>query len=119
VSDEVRERVAAYSAQFPRVLATIPGRYHDMPYRVLFRLIAARLEATRRDAQPPEGYAASVELERDLGLVIASLRTHRGEHADCSVCSACCAASRHSASTWPRSTCDSTHMSIARCSRRC
>ena len=81
VSDEVRERVAAYSAQFPRVLATIPGRYHDMPYRVLFRLIAARLEATRRDAQPPEGYTASVELERDLGLVIASLRTHRGEHA--------------------------------------
>ena len=81
VSDAVRERVAAYSAQFPKALATIPARYHDMPYRVLFRLIAARLEATRRDAPPPEGYAAAVELERDLGVVIASLRTHRGEHA--------------------------------------
>jgi len=81
VSDAVRERVAAYSAQFPKVLATIPARYHDMPYRVLFRLIAARLEATRRDAPPPEGYAAAEELERDLGVVIASLRTHRGEHA--------------------------------------
>ncbi|HEV8381043.1 MAG TPA: phosphoenolpyruvate carboxylase [Gemmatimonadales bacterium] len=79
VSDAVRERVAAYSTQFPQALATIPTRYHDMPYRVLFRLIAARLDATRRDA--PEGYAAAVELERDLGLVIASLRTHRGEHA--------------------------------------
>src|SRR5439155_10856412 len=73
--------VADYSALFPRALATIPARYHDMPYRVLFRLIAARLEATRRDAPPPEGYGAAAELERDLGLVIASLRTHRGEHA--------------------------------------
>src|SRR5213592_1369512 len=79
VSDVVRERVAAYSAQFPKALATIPARYHDMPYRVLFRLIAARLEATRRDTS--DGYAAAAELERDLGIVIASLRAHRGEHA--------------------------------------
>jgi len=50
-----------------------------MPYRVLFRLIAARLEATRRDTS--DGYAAAAELERDLGIVIASLRAHRGEHA--------------------------------------
>src|SRR2546425_10529744 len=50
-----------------------------MPYRVLFRLIAARLEATRRDT--PEGYAGADEVERDLGMVIASLRAHRGEHA--------------------------------------
>ena len=79
VSDAVRERVACYSAQFPKTLATIPPRYHDMPYRVLFRLIAARLEATRRDT--PDGYAGAHELERDLGMVIASLRAHRGEHA--------------------------------------
>ena len=79
VSDVVRERVAAYSAQFPKALATIPARYHDMPYRVLFRLIAARLEATRRDTS--DGYTAAAELERDLGIVIASLRAHRGEHA--------------------------------------
>ena len=31
-------------------LAEIPARYYDMPYRVLFSLIAARLDATRRDA---------------------------------------------------------------------
>jgi len=79
VSDAVRERVATYSTQFPKALAALPARYHDMPYRVLFRLIAARLEATRRDA--PEGYVTAVELERDVGLVIASLRAHRGEHA--------------------------------------
>ena len=79
VSDAVRERVATYGAQFPKALATIPTRYHDMPYRVLFRLVAARLEATRRET--PEGYAVAAELERDLGMVIASLREHRGEHA--------------------------------------
>ena len=79
VSDAVRERVATYGVQFPTALAAIPPRYHDMPYRVLFRLIAARLEATRRDA--PEGYAGAAELERDLGVVLASLHAHRGEHA--------------------------------------
>ena len=79
VSEGVRERIATFGAQFPKALAAIPTRYHDMPYRVLFGLMAARLEATRRDT--PDGYAASSELARDLGVVIASLRAHRGEHA--------------------------------------
>jgi phosphoenolpyruvate carboxylase len=81
VSDAVRERVATYGAQFPKTLAAIPTRYHDMPYRLLFSLMAARLDATRRDESPPNGYATAAELERDLGAVIASLRAHRGEHA--------------------------------------
>src|SRR6266576_3599234 len=79
VSDTVRERIAAYAAQYPKALAAIPTRYHDMPYRVLFTLLAARLEATRRDEFG--GYGAAADLERDLGAVIASLRAHGGEHA--------------------------------------
>ena len=79
VSDAVRERVAAYGAQFAKTLAAIPTRYHDMPYRVLFGLIAARLDATRRDT--PDAYAGPDELAQDLGVVIASLRANRGEHA--------------------------------------
>jgi len=79
VSDAVRERITGYTARFPKALVAMPARYLDMPYRVLFRLIAARLEATRRDS--PDGYAAVAELEHDLGMVIASLRAHRGEHA--------------------------------------
>ena len=79
VSDAVRERVATYGAQFPKTLAAIPTRYHDMPYRVLFGLMAARLEATRRDT--PDAYAGPDELARDLDVVIASLGAHRGEHA--------------------------------------
>jgi phosphoenolpyruvate carboxylase len=81
VSDVIRERVAAYSTQFPRVFGEIPTRYHDMPYRVLFTLMAARLDATRRDAPPPQSYSGSAELEQDLRAVIDSLREHRGEHA--------------------------------------
>src|SRR5207302_4853161 len=68
-----------YTTLFRSALAAIPQRYHDMPYRVLFGLVAARLDATRRDE--PNGYATATELERDLGMVIASLRIHRGEHA--------------------------------------
>ena len=79
VSDAVRKRLSTYGAQFPQALAAIPARYHDMPYRVLFGLMAARLDATRRDE--PIGYDTVAELERDLGMVIASLRVHRGEHA--------------------------------------
>ena len=83
VSDTVRERIATYSAQFPDALAAIPVRYHDMPYRVLFSLIAARLGAARRDpgAGGGHGYASAAELERDLQDVLASLREHRGGHA--------------------------------------
>ena len=79
VNDDVRERIAVYSSRFPKALAAIPSRYHDMPYRVLLGLIAACLEATRREE--PNGYATAAELERDLRAVIASLRAHRGEHA--------------------------------------
>src|SRR2546425_4533127 len=81
VSDAVRERVATYGAQFHKTLAAIPTRYHDMPCRLLLSLMAARLDATRRDESPSNGYATAAELERDLGVVIASLRAHRGEHA--------------------------------------
>ncbi|MGE5801306.1 MAG: phosphoenolpyruvate carboxylase [Gemmatimonadota bacterium] len=79
VSDAVSGRIREYSAHFPKALAAIPTRYYDMPYRVLFGLMGARLDATRRDE--PHGYTGPSELERDLRDVIASLRAHRGEHA--------------------------------------
>ena len=79
VSDAVSGRIREYSAHFPKALAAIPTRYYDMPYRVLFGLMGARLDATRRDE--PHGYSGPSELERDLRDVIASLRAHRGEHA--------------------------------------
>jgi phosphoenolpyruvate carboxylase len=79
VSAEVRARIREYEARFSRTMTSIPARYHDMPYRVLFGLMGARLDATRRDE--PDAYPGPGELERDLRDVIASLRAHRGEHA--------------------------------------
>ena len=78
VSQVVIGRIREYSALFPQALAAIPARYYDMPYRVLFGLMRARLDATRRDE--PRAYAGPSELARDLADVIASLRAHRGEH---------------------------------------
>jgi len=79
VSEEVRDRVAEYSGQFAKAFAAIPARYYDMPYRVVLALMAARLDATRRNEA--HGYASASELEQDLQTIIASLRSHRGEHA--------------------------------------
>jgi phosphoenolpyruvate carboxylase len=79
VSEDVRDRVAAYSGQFARAFGAIPARYYDMPYRVLLALMAARLDATRRNEA--HGYGGASELEQDLQMIIASLRSHRGEHA--------------------------------------
>ena len=79
VSDEVRARVAEYSARLPGVLGAIPARYHDMPYRVMLSLVAARLDATRRDGS--EAYGGADELAADLRAVSASLAAHRGMHA--------------------------------------
>ena len=79
VSTEVAARVAEYAPRFPTVLGTIPARYHDMPYRVLLSLIAARLDATRQDG--PESYAGADGLIADLRAVSASLKANRGAHA--------------------------------------
>jgi len=79
VSESIRNRVAEYRGQFSKAFDAIPPRYHDMPYRVLLALMAARLDATRRTEAG--GYGGSSELEQDLQMIIASLRSHRGEHA--------------------------------------
>src|SRR5919197_1373868 len=81
VDEAVLERAADYARCFPDVLAALPGRYRDMPYRVLFRLMAARLEATDGDPPRPHGYAGADEFAADLGLVSRSLAAHRGTHA--------------------------------------
>src|SRR5690606_22028332 len=44
--DAIGERIEAYAAQWPDVMAAIRPRHADMPYRVLLRLMDARLVAT-------------------------------------------------------------------------
>ncbi|HKW42367.1 MAG TPA: phosphoenolpyruvate carboxylase, partial [Gemmatimonadales bacterium] len=79
VDEAVTRRSADYAACFPAAFAAVPGRYHDMPYRVFFHLIAARISATQRDEA--HGYGSAEELAGDLRLVSRSLLEHRGEHA--------------------------------------
>src|SRR5260370_7788991 len=50
-----------------------------MPYRLLLRLMAARIGATQRDGS--EGYAGADEFAADLALLSQSLAHHGGVHA--------------------------------------
>ena len=79
VDDAVLRRAAGYAARFPAALEAVPTRYRDMPYRMLLRLMAARLGATQRDEA--DAYAGADEFASDLGLVRGSLAGHGGVHA--------------------------------------
>ena len=79
VEEAVLERASVYAGRFPATFAEIPARYRDMPYRVLLRLMAARLAATQRD--DAQGYADAAEFAADLEVVSRSLEAHGGVHA--------------------------------------
>jgi len=75
----VHERVRQYAAHFGRAMGAIPLRHRDMPYRVLLRLMMARLQATHDDGSYP--YESPEEFLEDIGLIAASLRANRGTNA--------------------------------------
>ena len=79
VDDAVLRRAAEYIDRFPSVVAALPERHRDMPYRVLLHLMAARLHATSRDE--PFGYADADAFASDLHLIAKSLAGHRGARA--------------------------------------
>ncbi len=79
VDAEVEARIDDYRQLFPETYDAILPRHREMPYRVLLRLVEARLEATLADRDA--GYGDAGELTADLAAVAASLEAHRGEHA--------------------------------------
>lgn len=79
VDDAITERIEAYAAQWPDVMAAIRPRRADMPYRVLLKLIEAKLAGT--EAQAAHGYAGVDDFVGDLEMIDASLAHHRGDHA--------------------------------------
>ena len=79
VTSEVKARSEEYAGHFPHAAHAIPARHRDMPYRVLLRLVQARLQATHDDAAFP--YESSVEFLQDIELIVASLRANQGRHA--------------------------------------
>jgi phosphoenolpyruvate carboxylase len=79
VEDAVVERCDIYGKALPEVLETIPPRHRNMPYRILCRLMAARLKATAEDRS--NGYADAASLLDDLQVIADSLRRNRGSNA--------------------------------------
>lgn len=76
VSAAVQDLVERYRALLPEADARIRPRHRDMPYRMLLRLIGARLQATLQDAAT--GYVGVAEFEQDIAVISESLLANRG-----------------------------------------
>jgi phosphoenolpyruvate carboxylase len=79
VDEAVLRRAEEYGSRFPDARDAVPPRHRDMPYRVLLRLIAARLMATSLDEA--SGYASATEFADDLQCIATSLVNQQGSHA--------------------------------------
>lgn len=75
----IEESISNYRQHFSKAWGEIPNRHREMPYRVLLKLIQARLQATYDEAaypyESPEAFAA------DIALIAGSLAAHHGTHA--------------------------------------
>ena len=79
VSLVVMERIRAYAVDHPIENESINHRHRNMPYRVLLRLMGARLGATATDR--PGAYENADEFAADLQLIHDSLKSNQGGHA--------------------------------------
>lgn len=78
-SSDVYARRDHYLATLPEVAALINLRHRDMPYRVLLRLMRARVEASANGGE--HAYRDVEEFIADLEAIRASLHAHKGDHA--------------------------------------
>lgn len=78
-SSELMARIEFLRALLPAAAAKLKARQLDMPYRQVFRLMAARLGETAHDGGA--GYANADEFVADLHIIADSLLANRGEHA--------------------------------------
>src|SRR5690606_28211742 len=79
VDATIDARIRAYAAEHAAQYESISHRHRGMPYRVLLRLMSARLAATAADRAG--GYRTAREFCADLDAIRDSLRRHNGEHA--------------------------------------
>ncbi|WP_446831070.1 phosphoenolpyruvate carboxylase [Candidatus Foliamicus sp.] len=79
VGPDIRRRLRIYREHFPKVYGQLGPDERDMPFCVLFRLMAARLQATALDAA--FHYDDEREFLDDLEAVGDSLAAHGGEFA--------------------------------------
>ncbi|MEO8460991.1 MAG: phosphoenolpyruvate carboxylase [Dokdonella sp.] len=79
VAPNVLQRLAEYRELLPEAAARIRPRHANMPYRVLLRLIGARLIATGGDV--PTAYRDVAEFTADIAMIADSLLANAGLHA--------------------------------------
>src|SRR5262245_37538170 len=79
VSEELEQRSQAYAGHFPEAASSVPARHRQMPYRMLLRLVGARLQATYDDDAFP--YESPDEFIADIELIASSLRANKGRNA--------------------------------------
>ncbi|MEN7342416.1 MAG: phosphoenolpyruvate carboxylase [Pseudomonadota bacterium] len=75
----IDEKIQSYRQHFSKAWGEIPGRHRDMPYRMLLKLIQARLQATYDDDAFP--YESPEEFRADIQVIADSLRANHGQHA--------------------------------------
>lgn len=78
-SPAIAERIALYRGHFPTAAYSVPLRHGRMPYRMLLRLMQARLQATFDDAAFP--YESPEEFIADIELIADSLTANLGRNA--------------------------------------
>ena len=78
VSQEVRQRLADYSARIGDEFSRQSRISASELYRRLLKLIVIRLRHTREGLTDPESYPSSKEFESDLWLIRESLASNRG-----------------------------------------
>ncbi|MEA5445162.1 phosphoenolpyruvate carboxylase [Gammaproteobacteria bacterium AB-CW1] len=79
VTEALRMRLEQYQRDFPDVVDALPARHRSMPYRVMIRMMQARLAATATDGEA--AYQSPSEFVDDIVCITDSLGENRGEHA--------------------------------------
>lgn len=78
-SPEIDAIIQNYRQHFSKAWGEIPSRHRDMPYRVMLKLVQARLQATYDDDAFP--YESPEEFRDDIQRIADSLTDNHGEHA--------------------------------------
>jgi len=79
ITPELRRRIEEYTILLPAARTVAPARHDQMPYRVFFAQVGARLRQTY-DGRANR-YERVGQLRADLELVAGSLLANRGSHA--------------------------------------
>ncbi len=79
IDPAITERITKYGEFHPEVMAAVPPRHRDMPYRLLITLMAECIVATGKDGLG--AYPGPDRFLQDLRLIASSLENHRGQHA--------------------------------------